>query len=412
MKTDLDRLMEEAGLDALLVIGRGNHNPSLCYFTGTINLTHGYLLKRRGQTPVLFHGSMEREEAAGTGMETKNLDDYDYTALLDQAGGDRNLASALRMARIFQDFGVQGRLALYGSYEVGPAYGLFRRLEQELPGLEIVPEQSSSAALVRTRATKDPEEVDRIRQMGKTTTAVAADVAGYLTSHQAKDGMLFNREGEVLTIGEVKRRINLWLAMRGAENPHGTIFAAGRDAGIPHSAGQDDQPVPVGKPIIFDLFPCEAGGGYFYDFTRTWSLGYASEELQSLHQDVLDTYQAIFPKLQINSPCRDYQVMACERFQAGGHPTIMEDLQTQAGYVHGLGHGLGLEVHETPNMSHLEINQDQLLPDMVFTFEPGLYYPERELGARVEDTVWARPDGSFEVLASFPTDLVLKVPGA
>jgi Xaa-Pro aminopeptidase len=49
---------------------------------------------------------------------------------------------------------------------------------------------------------------------------------------------------------------------------------------------------------------------------------------------------------------------------------------------------------------------------MVFTFEPGLYYPERELGARVEDTVWARPDGSFEVLASFPTDLVLKVPGA
>src|SRR3990172_8506036 len=339
--------MEEAGLDAVLVIGRGNHNPSLCYFTGTINLTHGYLLKRRCQTPVLFHGSMEREEAAGTGMETKNLDDYDYAALLDQAG-----------------------------------------------------------------ATKDPEEVDRIRQMGKTTTAVAADVAGYLTSHQAKDGMLFNREGEVLTIGEVKRRINLWLAMRGAENPHGTIFAAGRDAGIPHSAGQDDQPVPVGKAIIFDLFPCEAGGGYFYDFTRTWSLGYASEELQSLHQDVLETYQAVFSKLQANSPCRDYQIMACERFQAGGHPTVMEDLQTETGYVHSLGHGLGLEVHETPNFTHLEVNQDRLLPDMVFAFEPGLYYPERELGARVEDTVWARPDGGFEVLASFPTDLVLKVPGA
>jgi Xaa-Pro aminopeptidase len=411
LKSDLDRLMEEAGLDALLVIGRGDHNPSLCYFTGSINLTHGYVLKRRGQLPVLFHGSMEREEAAGTGMQTKNLDDYDYAALLQQAGGDRNLASALRMARIFQDFGVQGRLALYGHFEVGPAYGLFRRLEQQVSGLEIVPEQSNRAALVQARATKDADEVERIRQMGKSTVAVAADVAGYLTSHRIRDGMLVNREDEVLTIGEVKRRINLWLAMRGAENPHGTIFAAGRDAGIPHSAGQDEQPVPVGKALIFDLYPCEAGGGYFYDFTRTWAVGHASDELQQLHQDVLETYRAVFPRLQADSACREYQVMACQQFQSRGHTTVMQDLQTETGYVHSLGHGLGLEVHESPNFTHLEINQDRLLPGMVFTFEPGLYYPDREMGVRVEDTVWARPDGGFEVLADFPTDLVLKVPG-
>ncbi len=409
MKADLDRLMKEAGLEALLVIGRADHNPSMAYFTGAINLTHGYLLKRRDQTPVLFHGSMEREEAAGTGLDTKNLDEYDYPALLEQAGGDRNLASAMRMARILQDFDVQGRLALYGRYELGPAFGLFRRLEEQLPELEIVHEQSHSAVLVQARATKDAQEVDRIRKMGEITTAVAGDVVGFLTSHQAKDGKLVNREGEVLTIGEVKRRINLWLAMRGAENPEGTIFAAGHDAGVPHSAGRDEQPVPIGKAIIFDLFPCELGGGYYYDFTRTWSIGFASDELQQLHQDVLDTYQAVFPQLKTGTPCREYQVMACESFQARGHPTVMQDLQTQVGYVHGLGHGLGLEVHETPAMSHLEVNQDQLLPNMVFTFEPGLYYPERELGARIEDTVWARPDGSFQILAEFPTDLVLKV---
>jgi Xaa-Pro aminopeptidase len=223
--------------------------------------------------------------------------------------------------------------------------------------------------------------------------------------------MLVNREDEVLTIGEVKRRINLWLAMRGAENPHGTIFAAGRDAGIPHSAGQDEQPVPVGKAIIFDLYPCEAGGGYFYDFTRTWAVGHASDELQQLHQDVLETYRAVFPRLRSDSACREYQVMACEQFQSRGHITVMQDLQTETGYVHSLGHGLGLEVHESPNFTHLEVNQDRLLPGMVFTFEPGLYYPDREMGVRVEDTVWARPEGGFEVLADFPTDLVLKVPG-
>lgn len=411
MKTDLDRLMGEAGLDALLVVGRADHNPSMAYFTGPINLTHGYLLKQKGEDPVLFHASMERDEAARTGLQTKNLDGYGFGALLERAGGDRHLAAALRMVRMFQEFQVRGRLALYGQSEIGPAYGIFRQLEHELPGVDIVRESSSGAVLAQARATKDAEEIDRIRKMGETTVAVAADVMGFLTSHQAKDGVLVNREGMTLTIGEVKRRINLWLAMRSAENPHGTIFAAGRDAGIPHSAGKDDQPVPVGKAIIFDLYPCEVGGGYFYDFTRTWSLGYASEDLQQLHQDVLGTYHTVFPKLQLDKACRDYQVMACEQFQASGHPTVMEDLQTQNGYVHGLGHGLGLEVHETPTMTHLEVNQDRLQADMVFTFEPGLYYPERELGVRVEDTVWARPDGKFEALAEFPTDLVLRVAG-
>ena len=72
---------------------------------------------------------------------------------------------------------------------------------------------------------------------------------------------------------------------------------------------------------------------------------------------------------------------------------------------------MGLDVHEGPSFSHLESNTDVLQPGTVFTFEPGLYYPERGMGVRIEDTVWARPDGGFEVLAEYPKDLVLKIPG-
>jgi Xaa-Pro aminopeptidase len=79
-----------------------------------------------------------------------------------------------------------------------------------------------------------------------------------------------------LTIGDVKRKINLWLAERDAVPSEGFIFAQGRDAGIPHSQGNPDDMLRLGQTIIFDIYPQERGGGYFYDFTRTWSLGYAT----------------------------------------------------------------------------------------------------------------------------------------
>ena len=95
------------------------------------------------------------------------------------------------------------------------------------------------------------------------------------------EDMLIGRDGEPVTIGQVKGLINLWLAERGAENPEGTIFAIGRDAAVPHSSGNPSDILRLGQTIVFDIYPCEAGGGYFYDFTRTWCLGYAPDDVQA-----------------------------------------------------------------------------------------------------------------------------------
>ena len=411
MKSDLDRLMQQENLDALLVTGPASHNPTMVYFTGLIHLNDGYLLKKRGQEPILFHFSMEREEAARTGLRTKNLDDYDVQQLMKEAQGDPTRARALRLQRMLEEFGVQGRVSIYGRGEIGSHYAVLRTFETLSSQVQLVAEPRERSVLTRARATKDEAEVERIRRMGRVTTAVVADVAGFLTSHQARDGVLVDRQGQPLTIGEVKRRINLWLAMRNAENPEGTIFAMGRDAGIPHSTGDDDQPLAVGKPIIFDLFPCEAGGGYFYDFTRTWCLGYAPPEVEQVYQDVLAVYQEMRRALRAGAACRELQRQTCELFEARGHPTTLSDPRTEKGYVHSLGHGLGLEVHEGPSFRNLEGNEDLLQPGAVFTLEPGLYYPERGLGVRLEDTLWLRPDGQVETLVDYPLDLVLKVEG-
>ncbi len=404
--------MREAGLDALLVIGPAAHNPNKVYFTGLVHVTSGYLLKKPDLPPVLFHRSMEREEAARSGLTTKDLDDYRPAELLERAAGDQIQATVLLLQEIFNDYDISGRVALYGKRELGAEYGVFQRLQNLSGDLEIVGEAEASSVLARARATKDEAEVERIRGMGEITTKVVGDVADFLTSHRSKNGVLVNSKDEVLTIGDVKRRINLWLAMRGADNPEGSIFAIGRDAGIPHSAGQADQPIEVGKAIIFDIFPCEAGGGYYFDFTRTWCLGWAPDEVEALYQDVLAVYHSVFSELTVDAPTREFQLKACDLFEAQGHPTTRSTPGTTDGYVHSLAHGVGLAIHEAPGFSHGKSNKDTLTRGTVFTFEPGLYYPDRGAGVRIEDTVWARPDGGFELLAEYPKDLVLPVEAA
>jgi Xaa-Pro aminopeptidase len=112
-------------------------------------------------------------------------------------------------------------------------------------------------------------------------------------------------------------------------------------------------------------------------------------------------------ELQAGTPCMEYQQQTCELFEARGHTTIMSDPQTQEGYVHSLGHGLGLHVHERPSFRTSSGEGDRLEPGVVVTIEPGLYYPLRDMGVRLEDTVWVRPNGEIEVLVEYPLDLVL-----
>jgi len=412
MKSDINRLMQERNLDAILITGPAQHNPAMYYFTGGGHLTNADLIQPLRGEAVLFYNSMERDEAAASGLKTKNLMDYDWKELLKQAAGDSNKALALRYKAMLTDLEItSGRLSVYGKSEVGATFAVLSALQADMPDLEIVGETARNSLILDAMATKEETEIERIRQMGRITTSVVGQVADFLTSHKVKEEVLVKADGEPLTVGDVKAKINLWLVEKGVENPHGTIFAIGRDAGVPHSSGTPTDVMRLGKTIVFDIFPCEAGGGYHYDFTRTWCLGYAPDEAQVLYDQVLAVYQKVMRELKPNTPFMEYQKLTCELYEAQGHATIKEDPSIQEGYVHSLGHGLGLHVHEAPWSGSGASEKDILAPGAVVTIEPGLYYPSKELGCRLEDTVAVRSDGSFEILAEFPLDLVLPLKG-
>ncbi|MBN2147876.1 MAG: aminopeptidase P family protein [Anaerolineales bacterium] len=408
MKTDLDALMQASQIDAILITGSAQHNPAMFYMTGGAHMT-GDLIKKRGQTATVFCNPMERDEAAKSSLPIRSLADYKFQDLLKEAGGDHARALAARYRRMFQDLDIHsGRVALYGKIDAGLAFATFSALQQSMPEITLVGEVGNSVIL-QAMMTKELNEVERIRKMGKITTAVVGQVAELLTSQAVRDGVLVKGDGQPLTIGEVKNLINLWLAERGAENPEGTIFAIGRDAGVPHSSGNPDNLLRLGQTIVFDIYPCEPGGGYFYDFTRTWCLGYVPDEVQALYEDVRAVYEQIMQELKVGTPFKDYQSRTCDLFEERGHPTVKSNPQTQEGYVHSLGHGVGLHIHERPASGITAAADDILIPGVVATIEPGLYYPERGMGVRLEDTAWVRPDGQFEVLAAYPHDLLLPV---
>jgi Xaa-Pro aminopeptidase len=408
MKSDLDALMHSKNLDALMVVGAGDHNPPMIYMTGGGNFAGATLIKKRDEAPVLFCGDMEREEAAKSGLKVISYSTYNFDELLKAAGGDMVLAMATRYQRMFADQGVHGRVGVYGHVDLGSAFATLTRLQKLVPEVELVGESGSDSAFLLAMETKDETEVERIRKMGAVTVEVVRRVAEYLTGSKVrKDEVLLKEDGTPLTIGDVKSKIDLWIAELGAENPEGTIFAIGRDGGVPHSSGTPTDLLRLGQTIIFDIYPCEKGGGYFYDFTRTWSLGYTTPEAQKLYDQVRAVFDKVMENLDLNTPFKNYQQLVCEEYEKDGHPTPLHTTAPLEGYVHSLGHGVGLNVHERPWSGLTATDDNQVKAGVVLTVEPGLYYPDRGIAVRLEDTLWVRPDGRMEILADYPYDFVL-----
>lgn len=411
MKKDLERIITENQVDALWISGAAQHNPSMTYFTGTIHVTNADLFVIPGKQPILFHGMMEREEAAKTGYDLISYSRYPLTELLRETSGDQLAANAMRYKKMLEDIGLtKGTVLLYGNREFGPFYSLIRELEDLLPGIHFKGDYDDTIIL-EARATKDKAELEEIRKMGQITTSVVKRVQDFLSAHQVVDETLVKADGSPLTVGDVKSLINLWLAEAGAENPEATIFAIGRDGGIPHSSGTPSDPIKLGKSIVFDIFPCQEGGGYFYDFTRTWSLGYATEELQQAYDQVKEVYQQVAAELAMGVQASKYQDLTCELFEEMGHETIRQNAAVEEGYIHSVGHGLGLNVHEKPWLGRQPDPANILRIGSVFTLEPGLYYPSKGYGVRIEDTWFVNEDGGFEKFVDYPMELVVPMKG-
>ncbi|GAB4322132.1 MAG: hypothetical protein Kow00117_11130 [Phototrophicales bacterium] len=403
MKQDIDRLMQERELTAILIPADHNYSPALDYLVGHVHITGGFALKKIGEAPVLIVGIMEIEEAAATGLTVYSDNQFGWAEI---RASDCENPTAEFWATCLKQLGVEaGKIGIYGVGELNLLLAIQQYMAQNHPQYQLIGEKAPTLFDLAAM-TKDADEITRIRSVAERTVSVQQATWDFIQQHQADaTETVIKADGSPLTIGDVRRFILIQLMERGLEDT-GMIFAQGRDAGFPHSRGQDHMPLKLGEPIVFDLFPRERGGGYHHDTTRTWCIGYAPPEVQKIYDDVMTAFEVSLEAYGLNKPTHLMQEAVLNYFESQGHPTSRNDPQTTVGYIHSLGHGVGLKIHEAPRITHLS-KEDTFQVGQVITIEPGLYYPEQGIGVRIEDTFYISEDGSLISLTPFRKDLIL-----
>ncbi|HVU11090.1 MAG TPA: Xaa-Pro peptidase family protein [Phototrophicaceae bacterium] len=404
MKSDLDKLMEKRGLDAIIVAGDEHGNPPRAYLSNGAAVTGGYVLKQRGSDPILVVNPMEIEEGAKSGLQTYSFNEFDWGALLKSLDGDIPKATVVFWKRMLQKIGLEsGKVGVYGAGTINQYVDLVRMVGEQYPGYQLVGEMGMTL-FDEAYVTKDADEINRIKSVAERTSAVLQATWDFIGEHQSEGEIVVKGDGSPLTIGDVKRFVRRELLDRDLEDD-AMIFAEGHDGGVPHSRGEAEMPLKLGQAIVFDLFPREIGGGYYHDSTRTWSIGYAAPEVQEAYQQVMDAFDVAVDNFRVNAPAKIMQEAVQDYFESKGHPTTRSNPATQVGYVHSLGHGVGLNIHERPSIGHM--SKDVLQAGNVISIEPGLYYPERGFGVRIEDLCYIDAGGNLVDLTTFHKDLVL-----
>ena len=193
-----------------------------------------------------------------------------------------------------------------------------------------------------------------------------------------KSGKLYYKN-KVLTSEYLKQTINLSLMKKNCLGLH-SIVSCGKHSREPHNEGSG--PIYANKPIVFDIFPYDIKTRYYADFSRTVVKGKASPKLKKMYKAVRNAQEIAFKKIRSGIKADTIHKSIQNEFKRLGFKTGVINGKMQ-GFFHGTGHGLGIEIHESPGIS---FNHDILKAGNVVTVEPGLYYKDVG-GVRLEDVV-------------------------
>ncbi len=406
MKKDVDKLMKKKKIDAIYADGRSSTDATMYYLLNGANIT-GIYVKKRGRPAHVLHSSIEREVAKKSGLKLIDLRRYELKRIFEKYP-DKIKANAFLIKTIFDDLKIKGTVAFYGNYTLGKGYNYLRQLTRFDKRIRIHYEPGRGL-ISMARETKDIEEVKRIKKVRNAVIQAFTYLVKTVRGMKIKNNVILKDGKSMLLIGDLKAMLRKKLFESNLINSTGMIVAQGRDGGVPHNAGKDREAVRLGKTIVFDIFPHETGGGYCFDFTRTICFGYAPKKIKEIYKIVKDAQEYVLGMLKVGKRNVDIEKSVCKFFEQQGHPTLLSNIKTQVGYCHSLGHGLGLNVHESPSFNLLSTNTDKIKPGHVFTIEPGLYYPDKGFGVRLEDVVYVDSKGRIVNLTNYPRKLVVEM---
>jgi len=346
-----DRLlnsMSRKEFDALLFFDMKN----IRYLTGFTG-SDGVLLLRPNRQVLLVDGRYVTQAA----VQSPHCDVVQYRDKID---------------------GIAAALAGWGSPRVGfeaavLTVELHDRLRDKIGKAMLAP---LNGELTYLRSLKDAAEVSRLRQAVDIAQAALAQVLPLLRPGR--------EEREIALEMDYRMR-----ALGSEENSFPTIVASGPNAALPH-ARPGERRLAAGDPVVMDFGA--VAGGYHSDETCTFVVGRADDDFRKVYEIVKEAHDRAIAAVRAGVSCREIDRVARQCIEEKGYGRH---------FSHGTGHGVGLDVHESPRLSPLS---DQILATgMVVTIEPGIYVPGK-WGVRIEDMVLVRERGC-EVLTKMPKEL-------
>jgi Xaa-Pro aminopeptidase len=366
--------------DAFLLHGSTDLDFDL-FHAVPVSITDPFLYVETGGRRIAILTPLDAENVRATGVEVLDPGQFGRDELIAQRLPVEAVETEL-CVRVCRELGVRAAAVPF-RFPLAVADAL------RASGVEL---EVDHAEFVARRRVKTPAELEGIRRAQAAADAAMVAAAGMV--RELPDG---------LTCEQVRATIIATFEQHGCEAPFAPIVGHGAQTASAHDDGSG--PIAAGEPVIVDIAPRDRASRCWTDMTRTWIAGGGEpeEELARYHELTRESLAACYALIRDGADGRAVFDAACEPYERAGQPTLRTKrpgAPLADGFYHGLGHGIGLDVHERPNVGR---TSDVLVAGDVMVIEPGCYR-QGYGGCRLEEALVVTRDG-HERLTTFPYDL-------
>ncbi len=375
------KIMKKRKIEDVLLYADSEKNADMLYFGGIL-VPDPYIAFSQGKRRLAVVNQLEFTRVRRESRFDEVLSLEEVLREAREAYGADTGHPASTIAFLARKFGIL-RFRVGADFPLGPGLKLLEA------GVEL---EVSEGPLFPEREVKSDAEAACIKAGNAASAAGFRVVEKLLRKAEIRKGYLYHG-GRRLTAERVQEAIGRACLEKGALASN-TIVAGGDQACDPHCRGTG--PLRANQLIIVDIFPRVSATGYHGDMTRTYLKGRPSESQKALYGTVHEAEQWALGEHRSGKSAALIHRKVVEFFESQGYPTTREG-GLPVGFIHGLGHGLGLDVHEPPRVN---AGGGRLRKGQVVTVEPGLYYPGLG-GVRVEDVIRVGT-GEPELLSRHP----------
>ena len=356
----------------VLLFGETYHHPDILYRTGFLAPDPVVVVDRGGSDTVLWASALEEGRARKQASVGEVRSTLELEIPSAPARGNEYDGWAALVVAVCREHGLNA-VDVDADFPTVLADHLRHNDVDVRPRTDIYQQR---------RRIKTPEEVEWITSTENAGMAALQKAIDVIAAADIRDGLLVH-EGRNLSSKDLIFTIESHLLESGCSTED-SIACGGPESADPHRSMSDV--IRAGLPIVLDIYPFDKTTRYWGDMTRTVVRGTPPRDVERMWDAVLEAQQAGLDTVKPGANGRDVHFACCEVFKKHGYgslPKPYRDIQSSARFIHGTGHGLGLEIHEFPR-----VNESDVVLEFgdVITVEPGLYDPSLG-GIRIEDLV-------------------------